>query len=166
MHPDKVSAQTDPRGHNSTTCLMFKRLCCYWHSFCWLLAFFPPGPELSRATSLRLRRFGGEGFALPLPNPHPPEVYEELRPSNSPKRHMHMAYAYGICIRHMHMPYAYAICICHMVVESRLWNPGYGIMAVESWLWNPCCVLSWALLGSLVALGGSGGWKLLGKQKS
>ena len=31
-----------------------------------------------------------------------------------PHGHMHMAYAYGICICHMHMAYAYAICICHM----------------------------------------------------
>ena len=36
----------------------------------------------------------------------------EKTKENQCRMHMHMPYAYGICICHMHMPYAYAICIC------------------------------------------------------
>ena len=70
--------------------------------------------------------------------------------------HMHMLYAYVICICYMRMRYAYGICIWHM---HMVYDPSARPQRVT--LWGSLA----ALLGSMGALGGSGGWKLLGNQK-
>ena len=86
MHFHKLSGQTDPRGPDSPTLShslhQFSTFDTCFSGFRHL--FQQPqsylGPQACASGAL-----GGEGFALPPPDPPPPEVLEGLRPSNSPK---------------------------------------------------------------------------------
>ena len=56
----------------------------FWELEIWLFEFWSPttSPRVLWTPSSAFGALGGEGFALPPPSP---EVYEGLRPSNSPR---------------------------------------------------------------------------------